>query len=71
MSWRLLSEHAGPENVEEVVLCVQGVIAQKDLPPLTNRPAYVSLIQLGGVGHCYAWHVRVPFGNVLFLISSN
>ena len=26
---------------------------------------------LGGVGHCYAWHVRVPFGNVLFLISSN
>ena len=26
---------------------------------------------LGGVGHCYAWHVRVPFGNVLFLISNN
>ena len=26
---------------------------------------------LGGVGHCYAWHVQVPFGNVLFLISSN
>jgi hypothetical protein len=44
MSWRLLSEHAGPENVEEVVLRVQGVIAQKDLPPLTNRPAYASLI---------------------------
>ena len=28
-------------------------------------------ILLGGVGHCCAWHVRVPFGNVLFLISNN
>jgi hypothetical protein len=37
-SWRLISEHSGLENPEEVVLRVQGVIAQKDLPPLTNKP---------------------------------
>src|ERR1700683_2811013 len=39
-TWRLIYEGNGIANAEEVVMRVQGVICQKDLPPLTNRPRY-------------------------------
>ncbi|KIM91788.1 hypothetical protein PILCRDRAFT_899 [Piloderma croceum F 1598] len=37
-TWQLIYEGNGHANAEEVVLRIQGVIAQKDLPPLTNKP---------------------------------
>jgi len=36
--WRLIYKGNGDANAKEVTLRIQGVIALKDLPPLTNKP---------------------------------
>ena len=37
-SWKLIRTGDSPTEVEEVVLRLQGIISNKDLPPLTMTP---------------------------------
>ena len=46
-SWRLIERRELEnqlEGLEEMIFTVQGILCEKDLPPLTEKPTYVAII---------------------------